>query len=317
MDLITTIQFDPNGFCNGKCWYCPIRYEKLPDYENMSIDNVRLILDKIIMRKGAEVSTDFFVYTAHYNEILLYPYFKEFLDLLRERNLKTCVLSNGTNLTPDKYDLCLKYSDVITFINLNIPAFEESVWISQVGLPKDQYDKLINNLNYVHSMGNKMKFSIGMNGISENNMLGTNGYLGRLSNFPFKIKDNTLQEQYELFKEAYPNFEIYTNTDIIDRNNIMEKHEIFSLRIGNLLHNKKNNTEIVNCLNGEGRFYNWLHINCKGDVFICCNDYHYEYVFGNILEQSLEEIWNSDIRKNVIQKAKDNICQTCRLAVWC
>lgn len=316
MDLITTIQFDPNGFCNAKCWYCPVRYEKLPDYSNMSVKDMTTIFNKIVKRMGNEVSIDISIYTAHYNEILLYPHLKEFFEILRERKLKTVILSNGTNLTPEKYDLILQYRDVINGVNLNIPAIEVNEWVYQVGLPKDQHVKLLNNLNYIHNNINKIAFSIGMNGIEYMNMLGENGYLGRLSDFPDVIKEYTLNDQFNLFKEMYPNFDIYMNTDLVDRNNILEKNEIYSLKIGNLLYNKKDNTQIVGCNNGEPRFKNWLHINCKGDVFVCCNDYNYEYVFGNIIEQPLEEIWNSDKRKNVIQMAKNNMCQTCKFAVW-
>jgi len=319
MDLITTIQLDPNGFCNAKCWYCPVRYEKLPDYNNMSVEDLTTILDKIVKRKGAEVSTDVFVYTAHYNEILLYSYLKEFLDLLRTRNLKTMILSNGTNLTPDKYELLLLYKDVVVGINLNIPAFDKTKWIHQVGLPENQYDKMIINLDYVYNHSNKIEFSIGMNGINSTFVLGEGGLLGRMSNFPWFVSSTTLHEEYDLFKEKYPNFNIYMNNDVIDRNNLLEKNEVFSLRVGNLLNNKKDNTKIIGCCNGnigEGRFDNWLHINCKGDVFVCCNDYNYEYIFGNILEQSLEDIWSSERRQVVIQKAKNDMCQTCRSAIW-
>jgi MoaA/NifB/PqqE/SkfB family radical SAM enzyme len=25
-DKILAVQLDPNGYCNAKCWYCPVQY---------------------------------------------------------------------------------------------------------------------------------------------------------------------------------------------------------------------------------------------------------------------------------------------------
>lgn len=39
-------------------------------------------------------------------------------------------------------------------------------------------------------------------------------------------------------------------------------------------------------------------INCGGDVFPCCNDWCSSYSFGNVLEQSIEEIWFGEKAQN-------------------
>jgi radical SAM protein with 4Fe4S-binding SPASM domain len=36
-----------------------------------------------------------------------------------------------------------------------------------------------------------------------------------------------------------------------------------------------------------------VYINYKGDVILCCSDYNYEVVFGNVMEQSFGDIYNS------------------------
>jgi radical SAM protein with 4Fe4S-binding SPASM domain len=38
----------------------------------------------------------------------------------------------------------------------------------------------------------------------------------------------------------------------------------------------------------------WMVINWNGDVNICCWDYEGKHVFGNINQESVEEIWNSE-----------------------
>ena len=40
---------------------------------------------------------------------------------------------------------------------------------------------------------------------------------------------------------------------------------------------------------------NKMAINYQGEVILCCSDYNYEVVFGNINEQHLDEIYDSDL----------------------
>lgn len=312
MGIIETIQLDPNGFCNAKCWYCPVRYEKLPNHTNMSINDLYNILDKIIQSKYTIDSP--FIYTAHYNEILLYPYLKKFLDLLRHFKLKTIILTNGTNLIPEKYDMIGQYPDIVCGINLNTPAISEDQWIKQTGLNKTQYEKLTNNLNHIKNNRNEIDFSIGMNGFSENFLHINNGTMFKMKNFPEFIQKYTLNNEYELFKEKYPEFNIYTNTNLVDRNSLLEKNKIYSHTIGNLMFNKKDKTEFINCQSMDR--FDVLHINSFGNVFACCNDYNYDYVFGNIIEQNLDEIWESNLRKTVLEKARREMCVNCISATW-
>ena len=314
MAKIKNIQFDPNGFCNAKCWYCPVRYEQLPPYKNMSIEDVDIIFSKINDLKGIYFDNDLLVYTAHYNEFLLYPYIKDFLDILRKYNIKTLILSNGTNISPEKMNILNEYNDIVCGINLNIPTIDKEQWINQVGLNENQYEKLINNLDYIHDKYHD-KISIGMNGISDKSILTNNGHLLKMNNFPDFIKEDTLDDEYNKFKNKYPNFNIYKNTSLVDRNNILEKNNIYSTTLGNIMNNKKDGNFVIGCSNGN-RFDEWVHINSNGDVFLCCNDYNYDYIFGNIIEQKFEDIWESDLRKNTIESAKKHICTNCLSAIW-
>jgi len=52
----------------------------------------------------------------------------------------------------------------------------------------------------------------------------------------------------------------------------------------------------VGCIEPESSC-SWLwskaYINWKGDVVLCCSDYHYEVVFGNVMESDFATIFNS------------------------
>jgi len=62
--------------------------------------------------------------------------------------------------------------------------------------------------------------------------------------------------------------------------------------------------------------YNPLVINHKGDVILCCNDFHSSFVFGNVKEEKLINIWKSERYKQIRKELKKgvyrlNICKKC------
>jgi len=47
--------------------------------------------------------------------------------------------------------------------------------------------------------------------------------------------------------------------------------------------------------------FNKIYINYKGDLLLCCSDYEFEVVMGNINEQNLDEIFNCDLYREYRQ----------------
>lgn len=59
-------------------------------------------------------------------------------------------------------------------------------------------------------------------------------------------------------------------------------------------------------------------INSFGDVILCCQDFHSQYIFGNIMERHLGDIWNDpnnlNLRKRIYQGYFDlDICRHCEM----
>lgn len=58
-----------------------------------------------------------------------------------------------------------------------------------------------------------------------------------------------------------------------------------------------------------------LAISAEGNIILCCNDYTYRTNFGNVLSESLSNIWNSEAlnnyRKNLLNEIRDGICKGC------
>lgn len=325
---IKDMQFDLNGVCNAKCWFCPVRYEDMPPRQNMPIKDVEKILDNMIAEKGNIVDPTFrHIYTAHYNEILLYPHYEEFLALLDERNLATMVLTNGVPLTPKMTDILFKYERVISGINFNIPAIEKEEWKKQAGFNSDNlYNRLIENITYLmekfpNRVANK-NISVGMNGVSENSFIEKGGWIERGDHM--EVTNTELKRQHKLFQEKFPELYIYMNPSIVDRDGLLEKNNVMSLSKGNEKHNKRGK-KVIGCRNGSqsfrkgeltGRPFGWLHVNSLGDAFLCCQDFHVKSTFGNVVENSLEKIWFSDDHVNMISDSFQTVCASCNFAQW-
>jgi radical SAM protein with 4Fe4S-binding SPASM domain len=63
--------------------------------------------------------------------------------------------------------------------------------------------------------------------------------------------------------------------------------------------------------------YEKAYVNYKGDVILCCSDYKYEVVFGNIMKQAFKEIYDSDFYNEYRKKHREGrgkempLCANC------
>jgi MoaA/NifB/PqqE/SkfB family radical SAM enzyme len=295
---ISSAQIDTNGRCNAKCWYCPVRYEGNPvDYTHQTTpaELEHILLNIRSSKLYPEISD--FMYTCHYNEVLLYKYLEELLVLFRKYRFSTMILSNGTPLIPRKLDILLKYPDVMKGICLNIPAFEENDWMNKTGFTPSIYKTLRNNLDYLH-----IKFpgtTIQINHTKD-------------SDSQFYTSQQELEKIINGFKSAYPSFNIYEQGWLSDRAGRLSKIHVIKPS------GPVNQVRTKGCrhsgTNG-GRIYEWLHINSKGDLFLCCDDFNMEYKFGSLLEKSFDDIWLSDEHVQTILRAQESICTDCVFAI--
>jgi GTP 3',8-cyclase len=59
-----------------------------------------------------------------------------------------------------------------------------------------------------------------------------------------------------------------------------------------------------------------IHVNYRGDVVLCCNDYHSSITFGNLNDQTIFSIWANPRRRKLMKEIRHNIfklpiCQRC------
>lgn len=291
-------QIDVNGKCNAKCWYCPVKYQGNP--EEFAVQMPPEQLDRILdnLRSSPLISSDFkFLYSCHYNEVLLYRYFEEMLPIFRRHGFATMILSNGTPLTPQKTDLIVANKDVIWGVALNIPALDRNEWSQKAGLPVSMHKSLLRNLDYLHE-----KYPAT---IQVNCDLNPQGQMEKSMGSSKEEADAIVAA----FKARYPKFSVTLLERLSDRAGRLEKHTVLAR------HNKAQG-RVVGCTHSGaekgGRVFGWLHINARGDLFLCCDDYEMEYCFGNLLAESFEEAWMSYRHVEVIASAFSAICRNCQ-----
>ena len=325
------VQLDLFGFCNAACWYCPVKYIPQPERTrvHMPLDLVEKILIDLnehrISEDGVVSNTMRTIYTAHYGEVLLYKYFEEFLGLLRKYNFTTTIFSNGVNLTPNKIDIIKSNREVISDIVLNIPSFEPEIWANRSGLPANQYDRLISNLEYAdRELVGFNSLVILINGVDANSW---NEQFQPGDDFDQLMIDQHLvrgeqSQAYDFAKRKFKNFITVKEYVLHDRAGLLS----------NLITNQPSIEErlktgtVVGCRGGPSReralsdgsedvdsdrTTEMIHINPLGETFLCCNDYNMEYVFGNLSQQPLREIWGAEKHVDVIMRAREEICRRC------
>lgn len=327
---ITQLQLDPYGVCNAGCWFCPVSTLRNPKHgrEVMSVELLRKIITNLIEERKKEnglVSKNFGgFYTAHYNEILLYPHFEELLKICQEFRLVFMVLSNGVTLTPEKVDLICNYG-VVNGICLNIPAFESEVWSKRAGFSIRHFDKMISNIEYaiekLPDMVSNKTFSIQVNGVTEYSFSNKGGWLDKGYQFPSDIDldpiSGELETQTKKARELFPNIQVFSVPSLIDRAGLLDNVMTNKNAIKRNLMNNELSKKVIGCGNGRevgGRPIGWLHVNSIGEAFLCCNDYDMEIVVGDFKTQELREFWGNEEHIEKIQKSYDTICRNCASA---
>lgn len=322
---IQRLAIDLFGFCNAKCWFCPVRYIPQPEegMKQMPIEDVERIFRKLIelrMTPNSIVSPDFNLFlTTHYSEVLLYKDFEKLLKLAKHYGLKTFILSNGVNLTPDKIDIINTYApSVVEELALNIPILESAeLWAKRSGFPEKRYEDLMKNLEYLHKhpITRKLKdrVRIIINGVDEVTFKAGSVKKGPLFDtldMDLDVFTGERMRQVDYAKKHFPNFEI-DKSDLIDRTGLIADY----ITEDAYMKDRMKGRTVVGCQNWGDRNYEWLSVNSIGDAILCCNDYNFDYVFGNVLKQDLTELWTSDLHVETIQRAYGDICTKCSASV--
>lgn len=321
--MITYAQIDVNGFCNSKCWFCPVAYVPNPKRgkTNMSLETLEYILKQLRDGTGDFVNIENPFSTVHFNEPLLYPYLEEMLLLYKKYGFTLGMFSNGTNITPERVDILKKYPDVVVHFTLNIPSAFKEEWSQLTGFNQGLFDKVMNNVRYAVDnlkflWDNNNHFTLQVNTVTEKSLPENGGIIELMPNAPkidLDLNTGHQKRNMDKFKEMFP--EIYVGSDygLVNRNGYLEKLNVMSNARG-IEKLKGNKSRVIGCIDKMAE--ETIFINAAGDVFFCYNDYEFTTIYGNIHEKTIKNIWYSKEHSDMIEKSFSNFCIHCPLAVW-
>lgn len=325
---IQYVQLDPNGLCNAKCWFCPVAYEGNPKEakENMSLELMEHILKQIHEGRGDFVQSHLeVVIPFNFNEVLLYPQYEEMLQLMRKYGIKRCPVStNGVALTKAKVDIMKKYPDVMSGLVLNIPSAFEDEWAMLTGFNPKLFNKVMENVRYaidnLPHLIEKRKMGFMFNHVNEDSVNPETGWGQLLENAPpidLDKENGSAARTKKKFAEMFPEIKVIEHHEVLDRLGFLERLSIFSNRPYVNREVKKEGGKIIGCyFDGDSQTENVLHINANGDLHLCCQDFNFESVYGNVKDKPLKELWHSVERRLAIKNAYKTFCQDCQYAVW-
>jgi radical SAM protein with 4Fe4S-binding SPASM domain len=150
MDKLTSIQIESSTVCNGHCTFCP-RFDMKRHGGEMTDELFHKIV-KEGMEMGVTTITPFLN-----GEPFLFPRLFEWLDYLKERNLRFVLYTNASAMTKDKAQRMNNYPNIIELC-FSMHGFDKKSYESQMKL---NYENSIKNIEYFISIA-KIPYSVHM-----------------------------------------------------------------------------------------------------------------------------------------------------------
>ena len=281
------IRVGPTNRCTGRCFYCPREYihDKGTGYMDFAL------FEKIVSwAKTNRVNTISF---ALFGEPFLHPRIFDMLDLAVENGMKIRISTNAIIL---KKELALKLLNYpFESIETSMDGFTREEYLA--GKQIDKYEQARKNILYLLKKAKEKKSRILFNVHFVD--IGNVSFLNKIRYIKFWKKElrglkYLTSFYYEPHNWAGARADLTREMNFVDR--FLNKWEL-----------KKP------CMYIKG-----MNINWNGDVYICTNDPTEKAIIGNVNNDSLEKIYNSEKRMNYLSehergRFKDLNCAVCNV----
>jgi MoaA/NifB/PqqE/SkfB family radical SAM enzyme len=225
----------------------------------------------------------------HYNEPTADTFFVERVSMLKRYGLPPAVLTNATGLTPARVDAILEMGG-LGYLSVNLSTLERERYDHDRG--GDHLPLVLRNLDYLKDkpLAPTMDMAV----------------LGRGD----EIHQRDFEEIRARFAGSRFNVLFY---EVMDRAG--------AVPIG--LHPTADpGRRLCGCEQTGSRAVQWVHVTPTGRVVLCCQDYHEQYVVGDLHQEALEDILRgprvSLLRRWVYgleEAPADFICRRCIYAL--
>jgi len=245
------------SFCNGACIFCP--------YPEVKNELPQGIMEEELFRKIVDECSRYKVERIMpylMNEPLLDPHLVSRIKYIKEKNPDTSVhiLTNGSILNPELSHSLIRSG--LDWIGFSVHGIRKKTFEETMGLP---FEETMNQIQDFICQAEETRR------ISEFIMV---TFLGHPN-----LSDRERQEIFEFWQRRG-----------IERISFFEKP---ISRAGNVSALPKvRHPSVSGC--GSIWAREMLHVLYNGEVVLCCMDWRREYVLGNLKEQSISEVWNSE-----------------------
>lgn len=268
-----TLMIQPATICNLKCKYCIQSANKI-DKEKKFINNKLLSMDDflIILNQAKEFPEKIKdVCFTGMGEPLLNEDLPEMIKMMKESGIAERIQFFTNGLLLDKEKSIALVDAGLSELRISLQGLTPEMYFKICGV-RMNYDKLVENIKFFYENRKDCKLYI-------------------------KIADIAIEGDKQEFYEKFGSIcdKIYMENivplfDEIDYNGMLKN----SSSVKNKYNEKTLNYDVCpNC------FYT-LNITPEGDVLPCCGTYRPE--LGNIRENTLQELWNGDKRKQFLYK---------------
>jgi len=269
-----TVSLSLSSVCCAKCIFCPLGRGLVKPKENKFM--TLSVVDKIVSDCQDKIMECIII--GDNGEALLHPDFKEITRRLRA-GLPKCSFGLASNFYLMDEDMSKFVLDNYTQVSMNLDGFSEKTYSAVKGLPFHRvYENLTRFVSLRQSLGKSCKVNV--------NILTQPRYYAEIGE-PERITvpDETLA--------TYRGLNGILRLPYVDG--------IFSPFVMTWAERKKWNRPRVGgpCI-GMGSVGWKMFIDTNGDVYPCCQDYDSEIVFGNVLKNSVGEIWLGEKRTRFV-----------------
>lgn len=301
------IEISPSGTCNHRCIFCAVDYV---GYKPNFLDKNTMLRDITCMSKKGLKS----VICSGEGEPFLNPEMPDLANCIKACGVDVAVSTNGALFTKEKVEECLA---AFTWVRYSIASMEkESYNKIQRGKVDDLERVKVNLAEAVKVKKDKaLKTTLGVQCLllpgNKKYVLAMAKELRELGVDYFTIKpysqhlhsENTFYVDYEEMLELEKELQTFASEEfaIYFRANAMKK-----------MHHEK-------CYKQCYGLPFMTHIDSAGNVWPCVAHIGTEeFCYGNIYQQTFEEIWEGDKRKEVLKKLNaldiNEVCrEACRL----
>jgi hypothetical protein len=245
------VSFEASAACNQACYFCPVSVAPREDHA-IDMD----LYERIVAQLAAHRATIEGVSMVHYNEPTADKHFLDRVRVLKRYGLPPAVLTNATGLTPQRIDALVDMGG-LSYLSINLSTLDRERYRRDRG--GDHLPLVLRHLDYLKDKPLAPRMDVAV--------LGTG--------------DEQHRRDFEAISERFRGslFQLCFY-EVMDRAG--------AVPVG--LRPPGPHPRLCGCEQTGSRPVQWVHINAKAQCVLCCQDYHEQYVVGDLRLEALDTI---------------------------